>query len=46
MTATNSGWVEFKAVTGKDLTDLKGHDKSQRDLFVAGLQRDLTSGWQ
>ncbi|MBA2716918.1 MAG: hypothetical protein H0U51_07700 [Propionibacteriales bacterium] len=31
------GWVEFKAVTGKDLTDLKGHDKTQRELFVAGL---------
>jgi len=41
------GWVEFKAVTGKDLTDLKGHDKSQRDLFVAGLHNViLTNGWQ
>lgn len=41
------GWVEFKAVTGKDLTDLKGHDKKQRDLFVAGLHNlILTNGWQ
>lgn len=41
------GWVEFKAVTGKDLTALKGHDKRQRDLFVAGLHNlVLTNGWQ
>ena len=41
------GWIEFKAVTGKDLTDLKGHDKKQRDLFVAGLHNVvLTTGWQ
>ncbi len=41
------GWVEFKAVTGKDLTDLKGHDKKQRELFVAGLHNlILTDGWQ
>jgi len=41
------GWVEFKAVIGKDLTDLKGHDKRQRDLFVSGLHNFvLTDGWQ
>ena len=41
------GWVEFKAVVGKDLTDLKGHDKKQRELFVAGLHNlILTNGWQ
>lgn len=41
------GWVEFKAVTGKDLTGLKGHDKKQRDLFVAGLHNlIMTNGWQ
>jgi len=41
------GWVEFKAVTGKDLTDLRGHDKKQRELFVAGLHNlILTDGWQ
>lgn len=41
------GWVEFKAVIGKDLTDLKGHDKKQRELFVAGLHNlILTDGWQ
>lgn len=41
------GWVEFKAVVGKDLTDLKGHDKKQRELFVAGLHNlVLTDGWQ
>lgn len=41
------GWVEFKAVTGKDLGDLKGHDKKQRELFVAGLHNIvLTNGWQ
>lgn len=41
------GWVEFKAVVGKDLTDLKGHDKKQRDLFVPGLHNlILTNGWQ
>ena len=41
------GWVEFKAVIGKDLTDLKGHDKRQRELFVAGLHNlILTDGWQ
>jgi hypothetical protein len=41
------GWVEFKAVTGKDLTDLKGHDKRQRELFVAGLHNLIfTDGWQ
>ncbi|RYG78463.1 hypothetical protein EU513_02305 [Yimella sp. RIT 621] len=41
------GWIEFKAVTGKDLTDLKGHDKKQRELFVAGLHNlILTDGWQ
>lgn len=41
------GWVEFKAVVGKDLTNLKGHDKRQRDLFVAGLHNViLTNGWQ
>ena len=41
------GWVEFKAVTGKDLTNLKGHDKTQRELFVAGLHNVvLTDGWQ
>lgn len=41
------GWVEFKAVVGKDLSDLKGHDKKQRELFVAGLHNlILTNGWQ
>lgn len=41
------GWVELKAVTGKTLTDLKGHDKDQRDRFVAGLHNViLTTGWQ
>lgn len=41
------GWVELKAVVGKDLTNLKGHDKKQRDLFVAGLHNVvLTNGWQ
>lgn len=41
------GWVEFKAVVGKDLKDLKGHDKRQRELFVAGLHNlILTNGWQ
>jgi hypothetical protein len=41
------GWVEFKAVIGKDLTNLRGHDKRQRELFVAGLHNVvLTDGWQ
>jgi hypothetical protein len=41
------GWVEFKAVVGKDLRSLKGHDKRQRELFVAGLHNIiLTNGWQ
>lgn len=41
------GWIEFKAVTGKDLTALRGHDKKQRDAFVAGLHNlILTDGWQ
>jgi len=41
------GWVELKAVVGKKLTDLKGHDKSQKDRFVAGLPNlILTNGWQ
>ncbi|MEH6822064.1 MAG: type ISP restriction/modification enzyme [Dietzia psychralcaliphila] len=41
------GWVEFKAVVGKDLRSLKGHDKRQRDLFVSGLHNIiLTNGWQ
>jgi len=41
------GWVEFKAVVGKDLNDLKGHDKNQRERFVAGLHNwVLTNGWQ
>lgn len=41
------GWVEFKAVVGKNLSTLKGHDKKQRDLFVSGLHNlVLTNGWQ
>lgn len=42
-----AGWVEFKAVAGKRLEDLKGHDKEQRSRFVDGLHNlILTNGWQ
>lgn len=41
------GWVEFKAVKGKDLRNLTGHDAKQRDLFVPGLHNLIyTNGWQ
>lgn len=41
------GWVELKAVVGKDLHTLTGHDKSQWERFSTGLQNVLfTNGWQ
>lgn len=40
------GWVELKAVIGKDLNSLAGHDKAQQERFVAGLHNlILTTGW-
>ena len=44
---TLKGWVELKAVIGKDLGNLTGHDKRQRERFVAGLDNLIYStGWQ
>jgi hypothetical protein len=40
------GWVELKAVIGKDLDALQGHDKDQVERFVARLTNViLTNGW-
>lgn len=44
---TLKGWVELKAVVGKDLGNLQGHDKRQKERFVAGLDNVIyTTGWQ
>lgn len=41
------GWVEVKAVIGKDLNHLKGHDATQMERFVSGLDNVIyTTGWQ
>jgi len=42
------GWLEFKAVRDKDITNLKAkHDKQQKETFVSGLQNLIyTNGWQ
>lgn len=41
------GWVEVKAVVGKDLNHLTGHDAAQMERFVSGLDNVLyTTGWQ
>ncbi|MFC7909958.1 type ISP restriction/modification enzyme [Streptomyces nigra] len=41
------GWIEFKAVLGKPLGNLKGHDAEQRDRFVNGLHNlIITNGWE
>lgn len=42
------GYVEFKAVQGKDLSKLTAaHDKKQKELFTSGLQNLIyTNGWQ
>lgn len=41
------GWVELKAVLGKDLNRLEGHDKRQQERFSNGLSNVLyTNGWQ
>lgn len=46
-TTTLKGWVELKAVVGKDLGNLQGHDKKQKERFVAGLDNVIYStGWQ
>lgn len=41
------GWIELKALLGKDLDRLEGHDKDQQDRFTSGLSNVLYStGWQ
>lgn len=41
------GWVELKAVLGKDLGQLKGHDERQAERYQAGLDNVIyTTGWQ
>ena len=41
------GWVEVKAVIGKNLSHLQGHDASQLQRFSNGLDNIiLTTGWQ
>lgn len=41
------GWVELKAVTGKPLRNLRGHDLDQKSRFVDGLHNFiLTNGWE
>lgn len=41
------GWVELKAVFGKDLNRLDGHDQRQLERFASGLSNVLyTNGWQ
>ncbi len=41
------GWVEVKAVVGKDLGHLQGHDASQLQRFSNGLDNVIfTTGWQ
>lgn len=41
------GWIEFKAVVGKPLDNLKGHDKDQLERFSNGLHNMiLTNGWE
>lgn len=40
------GWIELKAVRGKDLDKLAGHDKRQFEKFSHGLTNVLyTNGW-
>jgi hypothetical protein len=41
------GWVEVKAVIGKDLNHLTGHDAVQMERFRVGLDNVIfTTGWQ